>query len=74
MERVLGGGRHCPHTVSKQATEQAAALSQLRRVDSDLYMFADERCISSYGQSCGIRIGSHSWKIVEGAVEPPRRS
>lgn len=54
--------------------EQEEALHQLRQVDSDLYKFADERCISSYGQSCGIRIGSHSWKIVEGAVEPPRRS
>ncbi|HUT87735.1 MAG TPA: hypothetical protein VMX15_06600 [Candidatus Heimdallarchaeota archaeon] len=54
--------------------EQEAALRALRDVRSDQYRFVDEQCIRSYGQTCGLRIGSHTWKILEGAVEPPRRS
>jgi hypothetical protein len=54
--------------------DQRRALQALQKVDSDSYVWVDERCIRSYGQTCGIRVGSHSWKILEGAVEPPRRS
>lgn len=54
--------------------EQERDLESLLAKESDLYKFVDERCIRSYGQSCGIRVGSHSWKILEGHVEPPRRS
>ena len=56
------------------APEQENALLELQRVESDQYRFVDERCIGSYGQSCGIRVGSHTWKIVPGAKEPARRS
>lgn len=54
--------------------EQVTALNSIRKMKSDLFGFVDERCIRSYGQKCGIRIASHTWKILEGAVEPPRRS
>jgi len=56
------------------SSEQTADLEALQNTESDLYKFVDEQCIRSYGQTCGIRIGSHTWKILEGAVEPPRRS
>jgi len=55
-------------------TEQESILEALKQVDSGKYKFVDERCIRSYGQTCGIRVGSHTWKILEGCVKPPHRS
>ena len=56
------------------SAKQVAALNAIRSTKSELFGFVDECCIRSYGQKCGIRIASHTWKILEGAVEPPRRS
>jgi len=55
-------------------TEQEESLEELKKVNSDKYRFVDERCIRSYGQTCDIRIGSHTWQTLEGCVKPPHRS